>query len=430
MKKYTIISLGCPKNLVDSEIFAGNAEAAGLVYTEAPAVADYIIINTCGFIEDSKQESINTILEAAVYKNRAHKPQLIVTGCLVKRYLEDLQKSLPEVDHFVQLKDFKHFANILATQTSYRRKLLTPNHYAYLRISDGCNNFCSYCAIPYIRGRLKSRPIPELVKEAEILAEQGVKELIITAQDTTLYGTDLYGERKLVELLSELEKIDSLKWIRLLYLHPAHINSDLIDKIAASAKILNYFEIPFQHINNNILASMNRKVTRERIEEIITEIRTKIPEAAIRTTFIVGYPGEDEEKYTELKEFILTNEFERFGVFTYSQEEGTPAGEMQEQIDNETAETRKDELMSLQQRISERILARFVGKNLQVLIDGPAADAIFKYDGRSYLDGPEIDGKVFLTEGEAQPGDMVEVEIIDNWEYDLIGKIKNRAEDL
>jgi ribosomal protein S12 methylthiotransferase len=423
MKKYTIISLGCPKNLVDSEIFAGNAESAGFVYTEDPASANYIIINTCGFIEDAKQESINTILEATAYKNGATKPELIVTGCLVKRYLKDLKKSLPEVDHFVQLKDFEAFSQILSTKPNYKRVLLTPSHYAYLRISDGCNNFCSYCAIPYIRGRLKSRPIPELVAEAKTLVEEGVKELIITAQDTTLYGTDIYGTAKLVELLSELEKIDKLKWIRLFYLHPAHINSALIDKIASSKKVLNYFEIPFQHINNEILSSMNRKVTRTRIEEIIAEIRTKIPEAVIRTTFIVGYPGEDEEKYNELKEFILTNEFERIGVFTYSQEEDTPAGEMKAQIDSEIAEARKDELMSLQQAISDRILASFVGKKLEAIIEGPAADENFKYEARSYLDGPEIDGKVFLIEGKAEPGEMVKVEIIDNWEYDLIGKI-------
>jgi ribosomal protein S12 methylthiotransferase len=262
-----------------------------------------------------------------------------------------------------------------------------------------------------------------LVAEAKTLVEEGVKELIITAQDTTLYGTDIYGTAKLVELLSELEKIDKLKWIRLFYLHPAHINSALIDKIANSKKVLNYFEIPFQHINNEILSSMNRKVTRTRIEEIIAEIRTKIPEAVIRTTFIVGYPGEDEEKYNELKEFILTNEFERIGVFTYSQEEDTPAGEMKAQIDSEIAEARKDELMSLQQAISDRILASFVGKKLEAIIEGPAADENFKYEARSYLDGPEIDGKVFLIEGKAEPGEMVKVEIIDNWEYDLIGKI-------
>lgn len=423
MKKYTIISLGCPKNLVDSEIFAANAEAAGLQYTEDISQANFIIINTCGFIEDAKQESINTILAASQYKNSAEHPKLIVTGCLVKRYLHDLQKALPEVDHFVQLKDFSYFSQLLNSKNTNKRKLLTSNHYAYLRISDGCNNFCSYCAIPYIRGRLQSKPIPELVEEAKILAKQGVKELIITAQDTTLYGTDLYGEPKLVALLEKLEKIDGIEWIRLFYLHPAHITSAIIDKIASSPKILNYFEIPLQHINDEILLSMNRKVTRNRIEEIITEIRTKIPEAVIRTTFIVGYPGEDEAKYNELKEFILTNEFERIGVFTYSPEEGTPAYSKKPQIDSEIAETRKDEIMSLQEPISERILSHFVGKKMKVLIDGPATESNFILEGRSYLDGPEIDGKVLLTEGKAEAGEIVDVEIIDNWEYDLIGKI-------
>ncbi|MDY6915978.1 MAG: radical SAM protein, partial [Candidatus Cloacimonadota bacterium] len=254
-------------------------------------------------------------------------------------------------------------------------------------------------------------------------ALKGVKELVITAQDTTLYGTDLYEEPKLVELLSELEKIDDLKWIRLFYLHPAHISSNLIDKIASSNKILNYFEIPFQHINDDILESMNRKVTRKSIEEIITEIRSKIPDAVIRTTFIVGYPGENEKKFQELKEFILAQHFEKVGIFSYSREEGTASYKLTDQVDIEEAEARKDELMSIQQQISSQNLAKFVGKKLEVIIDEKAEDDNFLFEGRTYMDGPEIDGKVLITEGYTNIGDIVEVEIIDNWEYDLIGRI-------
>lgn len=423
MKKFSIISLGCPKNLVDSEIFADIAIKAGYKFVENPSDAEYIIINTCGFIEDAKQESINTILEIAEYKKSSEKTKLIVTGCLVKRYIEDLKTAIPEVDHYVQLKDFRSFADILNSEQTTSRFQLTPPHFAYLRISDGCNNVCSYCAIPYIRGRLQSRPIPELIEEAKSLALKGVKELVITAQDTTLYGTDLYEEPKLVELLSELEKIDDLKWIRLFYLHPAHISSNLIDKIASSNKILNYFEIPFQHINDDILESMNRKVTRKSIEEIITEIRSKIPDAVIRTTFIVGYPGENEKKFQELKEFILAQHFEKVGIFSYSREEGTASYKLTDQVDIEEAEARKDELMSIQQQISSQNLAKFVGKKLEVIIDEKAEDDNFLFEGRTYMDGPEIDGKVLITEGYTNIGDIVEVEIIDNWEYDLIGRI-------
>ncbi|MCK4654921.1 MAG: 30S ribosomal protein S12 methylthiotransferase RimO, partial [Candidatus Cloacimonetes bacterium] len=303
--------------------------------------------------------------------------------------------------------------------------LLTLPHFAYLRVSDGCNNHCSYCVIPSIRGNLQSVTIEDLVTEAKSLAERGVKELIITAQDTTQYGIDIYGKPKLYELLTELHKIEKIKWIRLLYLHPANITTKLIDTIAKLPKVCKYFEIPIQHINDAILQSMNRKITKKKIISIINEIRDKIPQAIIRTTLIVGYPGETEEKFRELKDFIQQTKFERLGVFTYSREEDTPAYNMKEQVPEKIAETRKDKLMSIQQSISEKFLANQIGKKIKVIIDRIGDDKEFPLEGRSYFDAPEIDGTVFIEEENAEVGDILEVEITDSWEYDLVGKIVN-----
>jgi ribosomal protein S12 methylthiotransferase len=423
MKKYSIISLGCSKNLVDSEVFSYIMENSNFSYTENLLDAHIIIVNTCGFIQDAKIESIESILEAAEYKNKGICEKLIVTGCLVKRYFEDIKQSIPEIDHLIDLKDFKTFSKIFSSKLIISRKLLTPSHYAYLRISDGCNNCCSYCAIPLIRGNLKSVPIEKLVKEAEFLADKGVKELILTAQDTCQYGVDIYKSPKLIELLNKLHEIKGIEWIRILYLHPAHITSEIIDTFAGLTKIRKYFDIPFQHINDQLLKSMNRKVHKKKIINILEEIKTKIPEAAIRTTFIVGYPEETHKKFMELKEFIKEQKFLRLGIFSYSKEENTMAFDLPGKVSQKTSEKRKDELMTLQESISTELLMKFIGKKIKVIIDQKSDNKDFRFEGRSYLDAPEIDGTVFISEGDIKVGDIVEVEIIDSWEYDLIGKI-------
>ncbi len=423
MKKYAIISLGCSKNLVDSEVFANIVEQSGYSITDKLEEAEVIIINTCGFILDAKEESIDTILAAAEHKKTGKCRKLVVTGCLVKRYFQKIKETIPEIDNLIELKDFDKFAAIFGSTPTSKRKLLTLPHFAYLRVSDGCNNHCSYCAIPSIRGELKSVPIEKLVKEARSLAGRGVKELILTAQDTANYGVDIYGEPRLSQLLKELHKIENLDWIRILYLHPAHITTKIIDTIAHLPKVCKYFEIPIQHINNEILQSMNRKVTKERIKEIITEIRTKIPKAIIRTTLIIGYPGESEDKYIELRDFIKEMKFERLGVFSYSREEDTPAFDLVEQIPKKIAEERKEEIMMLQQTISENFLANLIGKKIKVIIDRIGKEGEFPFEGRSYFDAPEIDGTVFIEEGETEIGKIVTVEITDSWEYDLVGKI-------
>ena len=423
MKKFAIISLGCSKNLVDSEVFAYITESAGYELTNKFQEAEVIIVNTCGFILDAKEESISTILEAADFKTSGKCKKLIVTGCLVKRYFEDIKNSFPEIDEVIQLKDFSAFKKVFEINSKEDRKLLTLPHFAYLRVSDGCNNHCSYCAIPAIRGQLKSVQIEELVASTESLVAKGVREIILTAQDTAQYGVDIYGEQKIPELLQKLNAIKDLDWIRILYLHPAHITSKMIQTIAKLPKVCKYFEIPIQHINNEILESMNRKVTKERISEIITEIRSKMPDAVIRTTLITGYPGETEENFTELKNFVTDMKFERLGVFAYSREEDTPAYDMKPQVSEDIAELRKDEIMQIQQEISEEFLAGLVGEKIKVIIDRKSEEEDILFEGRSYFDSPEIDGVVFIMEGEASIGDIVEVEIIDAWEYDLVGSI-------
>ncbi len=424
MKKYYIESLGCPKNLVDSEIFAWLTEKNGYEFTENPMEAELIIVNTCGFISDAKEEAIETIFEMNALKTIGKCKKLIATGCLIGRYFEDLKSSLPEVDHLVDLKDFKSFAKILGDNNpQLERKILTPPHYAFLRISDGCDNRCTYCAIPGIRGGHVSRPIEELVKESEKIAKQGVKELIVTAQDVTLYGQDIYGEKKLPALLIELEKIEGLKWIRLLYMHPAHVTEELIDMIAGSKKVLPYFDIPLQHASDKMLKSMNRKISSQAQVNVLTMIRNKIPHAAIRTTFISGFPGEKQKDHLELLELIRKVKFERLGVFVYSPEEGTPASDFPNKVTINTAQKRQDEIMATQQAISEEIMVTYVGQELEAIIDAMSEGEGILYDARTIYDAPDIDGNLFIVSGSASVGDIVKVRIIDSWEYDLIGEI-------
>ncbi len=428
MKFYYLISLGCPKNLVDSEIFAGIIEQDGFTATDDPALAEVIIVNTCGFILDAKREAIDTILELSGFKKEGKCKMLIATGCLVRRYFSDLQRDIPEVDHFIDLKNFTQFADLFAREEPYNRKQLTPQHYAYLRISDGCNNLCSYCAIPSIRGKLVSDPAETLIRQAKMMAASGVKELIITAQDTTQYGIDWDGNSHLIELLKELEKIKDIEWIRLLYLHPAHLSDELIDYICQSEKICHYFEIPLQHANDRLLNLMNRKVDQKRTREIIKRIREKDTYAAVRTTFIVGHPGETEQDFDELMDFIEEMQFERLGVFTYSEEEGTRSAQLPEKVDGDLAELRKDQLMGIQMEISQQLLRRFQNKVIRVIIDGKSDDQEFNLMGRTRYDCPEIDGAVYLY-GEAAPGEIRDVLIIDTWEYDLVGRIISEKEE-
>ncbi len=410
---YFLISLGCPKNLVDSERFKAILDSSGQKPSESIEQADFVLINTCAFINSAKEEAIDTILQSAKAKKKSAK--LIVTGCFVKRYRSELEKEIPEIDYLVDLKDFGEFSKIFSTPPTEDRSLLTPKHYAYLRISDGCDNYCSYCAIPYIRGRFTSRTIEDLVAETESLAQKGVKELIVTAQDICLYGKDIYGKVRLLDLLQELCKIKGIEWIRLLYLHPDHLEKELVDFIFAQDKICNYFEVPFQHASDKILHAMNRKRGQEELQNLFDYIRSFEQEKAIRTTFITGFPGETEQDFVILTNFIEKNRFDKMGVFAYSKEEGTAAYDLQGEISQEIAEERADTLMSNQIDISKSNLQRFVGQELEVILDE-------KNIARSRFDAPEIDGVVYLDD-EAEVGSLQKVKIVDSFEYDLVGDL-------
>jgi ribosomal protein S12 methylthiotransferase len=425
-KYYHLISLGCPKNLIDSEIFSFLSEEANYLPTEDSTEADLIIINTCGFIVSAKEEGIETILEATKLKEEGVCKTLVVTGCLVKRYFDELMAEFPEIDFLINLKDFKKFAQVLGLKDfAYNRKLMTPSHYAYLRISDGCNNNCTYCAIPLIRGKLTSIPMEEVLEDARNIASQGVKEVIITAQDTTQYGKDIYPEGRLIQLLQKVSEIDGIEWIRLLYLHPAHLTHELIDAVAEIPKILPYFDIPLQHISDNILRRMNRRKFSSHINEIFDYLLMKIPHAMIRTTFIVGFPGEERKDYEELKKFIQKRKFARMGVFIYSQEEDTPAYDFQPQVARKTATNRYNKLMQIQQDISADVMQSFVGKEIECIIDKVATEDDFDFEGRSWFDAPDVDGIVYMTDNLnlAKVGEIAIVKIVEAWEYDLVGEV-------
>ncbi len=423
MKKYYIESLGCPKNLVDSEVINGIMTASGLEITAEPDNAEIIIVNTCAFINEAKEETILTIFELLEYKETAICETFIVTGCFVKRYEENLKEEVEEIDYIVPLKDFDRFKEIVNfKQEESKRRLLGSQETAYLRISDGCENYCTYCSIPAIRGKLKSEPEDILIEEAERLAAEGVKELIITAQDIMQYGKDLNIENGLIKLLSKLNDIDSLKWIRLMYMHPANIHPEFFEQVSRLSKVLHYFDIPLQHCNNEILDLMNRRISKEQILDIIQNLRSVMPDSVIRTTFIVGFPGEKRKYFNELKTFIQEVKFDKVGIFVYSEEEGTPAENFEGEVTRRTAEKRKDELMMIQQDISSENLERFVGRTIEVLIE-QKDDGEFKYIGRSEYDAPEIDGLVYILDGNAQIGDIVNVRIEESWNYDLAGRI-------
>lgn len=435
--KVGVVNLGCDKNRIDSEIIIGNIKEKFEVINE-PNNADIIIINTCGFIESSKQESIDTILEMAKYKEDHNCKVLIATGCLTQRYGSELLKLIPELDIILGVNDYDKLNDSIeqvlkdnkkVAYTSYsdsninigKRVVTTGGTTAYIRISEGCNNKCAYCAIPSIRGKYRSRTIEDILKEASVLAINGYKELILVAQDTTSYGIDIYGEKKLHTLLNELSKIKSIKWIRILYCYAEELTDEIIDEIANNDKVCKYIDIPIQHISDKILKSMRRKGRNKTITDNINKLRTKVPNVVLRTSLIVGFPGEREEDFEELKDFIKEIKFDKLGVFTYSQEEGTAAADMDEQIDDEIKEMRYHELMALQQQISKELNKNRVGKIYTVLIENKEDKM---YIGRSYEMAPEIDGEIFIeNDNNIKIGQFIDVEIIKALEYDLIGVV-------
>ncbi|MEE0897313.1 MAG: 30S ribosomal protein S12 methylthiotransferase RimO [Acutalibacteraceae bacterium] len=439
MYKVAMVSLGCPKNQVDAEKMLALLKNGGLEITSEEATADAIIINTCGFIESAKAEAIENILEAARYKEDGSCKALVVTGCLAERYRDDITEEIPEVDVCVGIGSNSKIAEIVKKAIEGERRNYYGNktdldlngerilggmpYTAYLKIGDGCDNCCSYCAIPKIRGRMRSRTIEDCVKEAKVLAEGGVTELIVVAQDTTAYGTDLYGETKLHELLTELCKIEGLHWIRTLYTYPEKITDRLLDVIANEEKLVNYLDIPIQHINDDILKKMNRKGDKKSISGVIDKIREKIPDMTLRTTLITGFPSETEEQFSELAEFVKEKRFERLGCFTYSPEEGTAAANMANQIDEQTKQDRSDNIMEMQTLISASKNVDKIGLITEVLIEG-WDDYIKCYFGRAPWDAPEIDGKVFfMAHKPLKIGQYVKVKINDCLDYDLLGEL-------
>lgn len=425
-KKVNLVSLGCSKNLVDSEVLLRQFKANGLEIIENSKKADYVVINTCGFINDAKDESIRAILEAIDLKKSGKVKKVVVMGCLSERYYNELNKEIPEVDAYFGVTDYRGVLNELGYDLKKEllgeRLLTTPKHFAYLKISEGCDNPCSFCAIPLIRGKHISKTIPEIIQEANYLAQNGVKEIILIAQDSTYYGLDIYGKRELAKLLKELTKVDGIEWIRLQYAFPAKFPEDILDVIAEEEKICKYIDIPFQHISDKILKSMQRGVTKRRTYELIELIRKKIPGVAIRTTLIVGYPEETESEFQELVDFVKDVEFERLGVFTYSQEDNTKAFELGDPIPQNEKENRKNIVLSLQQKISYRKNQEKVGKTLKVIVDEKLDKNT--YIGRTQWDTPEVDNSVIVNSQKSlELGEFYLVEIDDALEYDLVGVV-------
>lgn len=445
-EKVHFISLGCPKNLVDSEIMAGTLLKDGFSVVGDETQADTVIVNTCGFIEDSKKESIQRILDMAELKKNGQLKKLVVAGCLTQRYKEDLVEGLPEADLFVGSGEFQNISKILKNanagekqrtffnlptylqEESTPRVNSQPGHRAYLKISEGCMKRCAFCAIPLIRGNLQSRTIANIVSEAKQLAASGVKELIIISHDFTDYGWDLrrknpQAKESPVELLRALCEVDGIQWIRLLYLYPDGITPEMIDLMKSNKKLVKYFDMPLQHVNDDVLKSMNRKMTRGEIETVLQNIREQIPDAVIRTQFIVGFPGETQEQFEELLQFITEQQFDRVGCFQYSPEENTPGGKMADQVDDETKQARYEAVMEVQQNISREKHKKFVGQTVQVLVEGLSEETELLLQGRTSQQAPDIDGVVLINDGQANVGDLVNVLITDSLEYDLIGEI-------
>jgi len=450
------ISLGCSKNLIDTEVIIGKLKNENFNIVNKPEEADMIVINTCGFILDAKEEAINTILEMAEYKNKKCK-YLVVMGCLVQRYYHDLIKALPEVDLFIKIEEYDKFLDkikdlielqkvdvnknkkiekisdikpmpMFNSNEFCNRVVSTGENYAYLKIGEGCSNRCTYCAIPYIRGPFVSREKEDIITEAKMLANKGIRELIVIAQDTTKYGIDIYGKPMLAELLHEISKIDKIKWIRVLYLYPEGITKELIDEIAINNKICKYFDIPIQHISNRVLKLMNRRTSKENIENIIKNIKQKIPNAILRTSLIVGFPTETKEDFDELVQFVTEVKFDKLGVFKYSKEDGTPASRLKEQVHHNTKKFRYNKIMEIQQSISKQKLNSKIGTICEVLIEQISFDNKY-YIGRTAQDVPEIDGLVYIKNNDKITNKMlnqfVSCKILDVNEYDVIAEIVN-----
>ena len=440
--KILFISLGCDKNLADSEEMLGLLTAGGHEITDDETQADAIVINTCCFIKDAKEESVETILEMAEYKKTGSCHALIVTGCMAQRYQKEIIEEVPEVDavlgttsygdivkaleeavagnHFEEFRDIDYLPD-----TGSKRVLTTGGHFGYLKIAEGCDKHCTYCIIPKLRGKFRSVPMERLIAQAEDMAEQGVKELILVAQETTVYGKDLYGKKSLHILLKKLCEIRGIRWIRILYCYPEEIYDELIETIRDEKKICHYLDIPIQHASDRILKRMGRRTSKQELIDIVGKLRKEIPDIVLRTTLITGFPGETEEDHEELKEFVDEMEFDRLGVFTYSPEENTPAAEMADQVPEEVKEERRDELMELQQEISYDRGQDRIGQELLVMIEGKVADES-AYIGRTYGDAPKVDGYIFVQTGELlMTGDFAKVRVTGALEYDLIGELAN-----
>lgn len=440
MNEYKVgfISLGCPKNQVDAEIMLAQLDEAGFEITGTAYEADVVVINTCGFIEAAKQEAIDNIFEMVELKNEGDIQAIVVTGCLAQRYKDEILEEIPEVDAVIGLGDniniaevcrkvlegeqYSCFPSKYLLPLNGQRLLTTPEHYAYLKIAEGCSNCCTYCAIPSIRGRYRSRETADILDEARALAQSGAKELIIVAQDTTKYGIDLYGELRLPQLLRELSKIEEIKWLRLLYCYPDSMTDELIEEIATNDKVCAYLDLPLQHADENVLSRMNRTGTKTELLELVRRLRRRIPDIVIRTTFITGFPGETEEEFNNLAEFVKEAEFDRLGCFAYSAEEGTKAADMPDQVDEQTKIDRGDIIMQQQFDIFERKLEDKIGRTYEVVVEGydGYTDCYF---GRSYMDAPDIDSVIYFTSSVAlEDGEFVTVKVINYKDYDLIGE--------
>ena len=442
--KVGFVSLGCSKNLIDTEMMIGVFKNNGFTIVNNPQTADIIVINTCGFIEPAKEEAINTILEMAEYKKTGKCKILVATGCLVERYKEELEKALPEVDMFLKYSDYAEekgksaeaFAKVLKqiaqdkkiekTQLDFMDRVITTGkNYAYLRIAEGCSNRCTYCAIPYIRGAFVSRKIEDILEEAEMLVKSGRREIILIAQDTSKYGVDIYKKPQLAKLLKELCKIKDLKWIRFLYTYPEDITDELIEVVKKEDKICKYFDIPIQHISDKVLKRMNRKCTGESIRKVISKLRKEIPNVVIRTTVMVGFPGETNEDFEELYNFIKETKFDKLGAFTYSKEDGTPASRLKEQIHPMTKKSRYNKIMKLQKEISKQNEQKLIGRELEILIEDISLDRKY-YIGRSYMDVPEIDGVAYVKNNNTKEdliGKYIKAKVVEVKDYDIIANI-------
>ena len=438
--KILFISLGCDKNLVDTEVMLGMLASRGYEMTNDEQEADIIVINTCCFIHDAKEESIQNILEMAEYKKNGSAKALIVTGCMAERYRQEILDEIPEVDEVLGTTAYDRILDAVDAALAGQHEVMTADldalplpetkrlvttggHFAYLKIAEGCDKHCTYCIIPKIRGNFRSVPMERLLKEAQDLAEQGVKELILVAQETTLYGKDLYGEKSLPKLLRELCKISGIRWIRILYCYPEEITDELIQVMKEEPKICHYLDLPIQHANDTILKRMGRRTSKQELIDIVQKLRKEIPDICLRTTLITGFPGETQEQHEEVMEFIDTLEFDRLGAFTYSPEEDTPAATIEDQIDEEVKEDRQADIMELQQEIAFDKAEDMIGREVLVMIEGKVADEN-AYVGRTYRDAPNVDGLIFInTDVELISGDFAKVKVTGALDYDLIGEL-------